>query len=416
MQIQSPVKTIINATVLDTTDFTLKPEKTLEIRDGLIAEIRQSIAADREVPGVLDVGGRIVMPGLIDAHVHVTAATAGLGEIAHSSPNYIAAKSKRIMEQMLARGFTTVRDVAGADYGLARAVEEGLFHGPRLIFGGKALSQTGGHGDMRGPGETKLDDHRCCPAIGVVCDGETAVRKAARDQLRTGAHHLKIMLSGGVASPTDRVDSIQFSDAEIRAAVEEAEACNRYVTGHAYTARAVNRGLRLGVRCIEHGNLIDDESVELFKEFGAFLVPTLVTYVHLKRDGAATGLPLESQRKVDTVLAAGLQSLERATKGGVKIAFGTDLLGEMHQYQSEEFEIRAQVQSSEQVLRSASTTAAELISAAGKLGVLAPGAHADLLVLNADPLADVSILARPDECIDLVLKAGVIEVDHASAR
>lgn len=416
MRIQSPVKTIINATVLDTTDFTLKPEKTLEIRDGLIAEIRQSIAADREAPGVLDVGGRIVMPGLIDAHVHVTAATAGLGEIAHSSPNYIAAKSKRIMEQMLARGFTTVRDVAGADYGLARAVEEGLFRGPRLIFGGKALSQTGGHGDMRGPGETKLDDHRCCPAIGVVCDGETAVRKAARDQLRTGAHHLKIMLSGGVASPTDRVDSIQFSDAEIRAAVEEAEACNRYVTGHAYTARAVNRGLRLGVRCIEHGNLIDDESVELFKEFGAFLVPTLVTYVHLKRDGAATGLPLESQRKVDTVLAAGLQALERATKGGVKIAFGTDLLGEMHQYQSEEFEIRAQVQSSEQVLRSASTTAAELISAAGKLGVLAPGAHADLLVLNADPLADVSILARPDECIDLVLKAGVIEVDHASAR
>ncbi|NQD41828.1 metal-dependent hydrolase family protein [Glutamicibacter halophytocola] len=416
MRIQSPVKTIINATVLDTADFTLRPGQTVQISEGLITQVRPGIDADRDEPGLLDAGGRIVMPGLIDAHVHVTAATAGMGEMAYTSPNYIAAQSKRIMEQMLARGFTTVRDVAGADYGLARAVEEGLFRGPRLIFGGKALSQTGGHGDMRGPGESHVDNHRCCPAIGVVCDGETAVRTAARDQLRTGAHHLKIMLSGGVASPTDRVDSIQFSDAEIRAAVEEAEACNRYVTGHAYTARAVNRGLHLGVRCIEHGNLIDDESVELFKKYDAFLVPTLVTYVHLKRDGAATGLPVESQRKVDSVLASGLHALELATKGGVKIAFGTDLLGDMHQYQSEEFEIRAQVQSSEQVLRSASTTAAQLIGAEGKLGVLAPGAHADLLVLNADPVADVRVLSQPEQSIDLVIKAGVLEVDHASIR
>ncbi|MDR4532942.1 amidohydrolase family protein [Glutamicibacter sp. PS] len=416
MRIQDRLEKINNATVLDTTDFALHPHRTIVIRQGTIAEIRATDDSDRPGPAVLDADGRIAMPGLIDAHVHVTAATAGLGDIAHASPNYIAAQSSRIMQQMLARGFTTVRDVAGADYGLAQAVEEGLFRGPRLIFGGKALSQTGGHGDMRGPGQSQVDNHRCCPAIGVVCDGETAVRTAARDQLRTGAHHLKIMLSGGVASPTDRVDSIQFSDAEIRAAVEEAEACNRYVTGHAYTARAVNRGLRLGVRCIEHGNLIDDESVELFKEYGAFLVPTLVTYVHLKRDGAATGLPVESQRKVDHVLAAGLEALDRATRGGVKIAFGTDLLGAMHEYQSEEFEIRAQVQSSEEVLRSASLTAAELIGAEGKLGVLAPGAHADILLLNADPLADVTVLAHPEQSIDQIIKAGVLEVDHAASR
>lgn len=194
----------------------------------------------------VDVAGRTVLPGLIDAHVHATAATADLSAQAEWSPAYVTAHATRLLGAMLDRGFTTVRDVGGADYGLAAAVDEGLIRGPRLFFGGKALSQTGGHGDGRGPGRTVLDPHVCCPALSTVVDGEPEVRRAAREQLRTGAHHVKIMLSGGVASPTDRVDSTQFSDNEIRAVVEEAEAANRYVTGHAYTARAVNRGLRLG--------------------------------------------------------------------------------------------------------------------------------------------------------------------------
>ena len=160
---------------------------------------------------------------------------------------------------MLRRGFTTVRDVGGADYGLAQAIEEGYLEGPRLIFGGKALSQTGGHGDVRGPGRQAYDPCSCCSGLGVICDGVDAVRKAAREEIRRGASHLKLMLSGGVASPTDRVDSVQFSREEIRAAVEEAEAANLYVAGHAYTSRAINRGLECGVRSIEHGNLMDDQ-------------------------------------------------------------------------------------------------------------------------------------------------------------
>ena len=144
-----------------------------------------------------------------------------------------------------------------------------------------------------------VNKHLCCPNIGIVCDGADAVRKAARENLRTGADHVKIMLSGGVASPTDRVDSTQFSDDEIRAAVEEAEAANRYVLGHAYTAKSVNRGLELGVRSIEHGNLIDRRSVELLLEKNAFLVPTLVTYERLKQDGAEFGLPEASQNKIE---------------------------------------------------------------------------------------------------------------------
>lgn len=399
---------ITNATVLDIDQATATQDQSILVEDGRISWVGASALAPTEGFGgeVLDVQGKFVMPGLIDGHVHVTAATADLGAMAGLSPAYVAAHTARNMEAMLARGFTTVRDVAGADYGVALAVEEGLFTGPRVIFGGKALSQSGGHGDMRGIGVSVSDPHQCCPSIGVVCDGVDAVRKAAREQLRTGAYHIKIMLSGGVASPTDRVDSTQFSEDEIRAVVEEAEGANRYVCGHAYTARAVNRGLRLGVRCIEHGNLIDDESVRLFVEKDAYLVPTLVTYERLKADGAEAGLPKESQDKVDTVLHAGLEALDRANKGGVKIVFGSDLLGAMQVHQSREFSIRAQVQNSQEVLKSATTTAAELIGMQGQLGIVAEGAYADLLVLRQNPLEDVTVLSDPESSIHTIIQHG----------
>lgn len=399
---------ITNATVLDVAEGTVSPNHSILVKDGLITWVgpTSELPVDLVAGQTIDAGGKYVMPGLIDAHVHVTAATADLGAMAEWSPTYVAAHTARNLKAMLQRGFTTVRDVAGADFGVAMAVEEGLFEGPRVIFGGKALSQSGGHGDMRARGASVVDPHQCCPSIGIVCDGVDAVRKAARDQLRTGAHHIKIMLSGGVASPTDRVDSTQFSESEIRAVVEEAEGANRYVCGHAYTARAVNRGLRLGVRSIEHGNLIDDESVQLFVEKGAYLVPTLITYERLKSDGEAAGLPAASRDKVDTVLHAGLEALDRANKGGVKIVFGSDLLGAMQVHQSKEFRIRAQVQTAREVLRSATLTAAELIGLEGKLGVIAPGAFADLLIVNENPLDDVTVLADPDVTVDSVIKAG----------
>lgn len=399
---------IINASVLDIAQGKILPAQTILVRAGLITEVSSSPVTPEPGEVIIDAAGKFVMPGLIDGHVHVMAGTADLGGLASWSPNYAAAQSSRLMKDMLHRGFTTVRDVAGADYGLAQAVEEGLFLGPRVVFGGKALSQTGGHGDMRSKGSSFQDEHQCCPSISIICDGVDAVRKGARDQLRTGANHVKIMLSGGVASPTDRVDSTQFSDEEIRAVVEEARASNRYVTGHAYTARAVNRGLRLGVRCIEHGNLIDDESVALLVENDAYLVPTLITYQRLKVDGVKNGLSESSHEKVDMVLNAGLDALARATKGGVNVVFGTDLLGDMQQHQSEEFSIRAQVQTSLQVLRSATLTAAELMGMEGQIGVVAAGAHADLLVLNENPLDDVTVLSTPDTAISVIIKGGVV--------
>ena len=379
--------------------------------DGRIAEVGPGLSAP-DGARVVDAAGLRVLPGLIDGHVHVTAVTADLSALPTWAPSYVAAHTARVVRGMLERGFTTVRDVGGADFGIAQAQAEGLVSGPRVVFGGKSLSQTGGHGDVRGPGQRATEEPACCASLGRVADGVDAVRTAARDELRRGAHHLKVMAGGGVASPTDRIDSTQYSLEELRAVVEEAEAANRYVAAHAYTARAVNRALEVGIRSIEHGNLIDDRSVELLLERDAFLVPTLVTYWALKAEGREHGLSADSWAKVDTVLDAGLGALERAARAGVRIVYGSDLLGGMHRHQAREFRIRSEVQPPLDVLRSATTVAADLLRRTGELGVVAPGAHADLLLVDGDPLADIGVLAEPDRHLRAVVQGGEVVVDR----
>ena len=403
MHLDESITAITNVRILDPVTETVSEPQSIQINGDRISSIS---AANNESDSSIDAGGAIAIPGLIDCHVHVLANTADLGRLGDESPAYLTASAINTLQGALRRGFTTLRDAGGADFGLARAAAEQLFLAPRLFFGGKALSQTGGHADMRGPGTSIVDQHQCCPHIGTVCDGVDEVRKAARMQLRTGADHIKIMLSGGVASPTDRIDSTQFSDEEIRAAVEEAAASNRYVLGHAYTARAINRGLKLGVRSIEHGNLLDDESIRLFTENDAFLVPTLVTYERLKAEGVRHGLPQASADKVDSVLYAGLKALEAADQGGVNIAYGSDLLGDMWKWQSKEFEIRSQVQSAGAVLRSATTVAARLLNQEGELGIIREGAQADIVLLNANPLDDITVLAEPQKSVRDVLSRG----------
>jgi imidazolonepropionase-like amidohydrolase len=394
-----------NALLLDPAEGSYV-EGDLRCAAGRIVEIGTGLTAP-DVPAE-DVRGAVVIPGLIDAHVHVTALTADLGSLPALPPSYVAAHSARIMGQMLDRGFTTVRDASGADYGLADAQAEGLIRGPRLVFCGRALSQTGGHGDGRARGTHRHDDHPCCAGLGRIADGVDAVRAAARDELRKGAHHIKVMASGGVASPTDRIDSTQYALEELRAIVEEAEAANRYVAAHAYTARAVNRALEVGIRSIEHGNLLDDRSVELFREHDAFLVPTLVTYWALKEEGREFGLPESSWRKVDEVLGAGLAALERAARGGVRLVYGTDLLGGMHRHQKHEFRLRAEVQQPLDIIRSATSVAAELVNMPGEIGTLRPGAHADLLVLDGDPLTDIGVLVEPEHLRHIVQGGAIV--------
>lgn len=393
-----------NATILDTRAGTLDHGHVL-VREGRIAEVETApirASADRTI----DLRGRILMPGLTDGHVHVLAITASFPSLIRMSPFYVTAHAAKILEAMLMRGFTTVRDAGGADFGIARAVDEGHLKGPRILFCGHALSPTGGHGDMRAPGENAIDVGYLHASLGLVCDGVPEVRRAAREEIRRGAHHIKIMASGGISSPTDRIDSDQFSREEIAAAVEEAESANLYVMAHAYTARSINRCIELGVRTIEHGNLMDATSVEKFREHGAYLVPTLATYHALKTEAVANGMAPELLLKLGDILENGEGAVEMAHRGGVTMVYGTDLLGDMHRHQLNEFTLRKNVVPAADLVRAATCNAAEAFLADGDFGVVAPGARADLLVSAGNPLDDITVLTRPDENLLAIMKGG----------
>ncbi|PWC41922.1 amidohydrolase family protein [Azospirillum sp. TSO22-1] len=398
---------LANATVLDAAAGALLPDHHVLVRAGRIVEV-----LDGRLPGsaarTIDLRGAVLMPGLCDGHVHVTAATPDFAALERWSPTYVAARAGDILRGMLLRGFTTVRDAGGCDFGIAQAVEEGYLEGPRILFCGHALSQTGGHADMRARGQNSFEGCFCCSGLGRICDGVDAVRRACRDEIRKGATQIKLMVSGGVASPTDRITNTQFSLDEITAAVEEAEAAGIYVMAHAYTPRAITRAVRCGVRSIEHGNLIDAETVALMKERGTFLVPTLATYDALAREGLQAGLPADIHGKVFEVLDAGQRALELAHHGGVPLVYGSDLLGSMHQHQLREFAIRGEVQAAADVIRSATVDAARLFGMEGEIGVVTPGARADLIVVDGNPLDDLGVLQRPESALKLVMKDGRI--------
>ena len=263
------------------------PDTTIVIEDDRVVAVTQEALVVHDVALDIDADGRAVLPGLIDAHVHVVATSHDLSGLALQPASLVAAESGHLMSAMLRRGFTTVRDVGGADHGLRSAVERRLFEGPRLFIAGRPISQTGGHADMR-PQGVRGEIYCACAGLGLVgaiADGVGEVRRAVREQVRQGADHIKIMAGGGIASPTDPIDGTQFSIDELRAAVEEAEAANLYAAAHAYSPRAVTRAVQAGVRSIEHGNLIDAATARVMKQHGAFLVPTLATYAALAEEG-----------------------------------------------------------------------------------------------------------------------------------
>lgn len=397
---------IRNAHIVNVRTGELDENTDVLVVDGTIQEIGPSLNGSGDFDE-LDGSGLYLMPGLIDAHVHLTASSADLAKLRSLSKSYIDAHTAQIMKGMLARGFTTVRDAGGADYGLAAAQQEpGLLPGPRVLFCGQAISASGGHGDFRGPGDSTAERCGCPAGIGRIADGVDQVRHAARDELRKGAHHLKVMAGGGVSSETDRIDSTQYSMEELRAIVDEAHAANRYVMAHAYTPRAIKRALDAGVRSIEHGNLIDDSTIDLMIAKDAYLVPTLVTHWALKTEGRELGLPGSSIEKLDMVIQAGRESYARAAAAGVKIAFGSDLLGAMHRHQSQEFALRAESRPLLEVIQSATIVAAELMDAGSRLGAIEVGRTADMLLLDRDPLSSATVLSNPELYLRYVIQEG----------
>jgi imidazolonepropionase-like amidohydrolase len=397
-----------NVQLLDPTRDRLLGGHEVLVEGGLIREVAARPIRSAGATAI-DGGGKTLMPGLIDCHVHVYLSEVNIRNLEHVPLTLMTARAAVLMRAMLDRGFTTVRDTGGADWGIKAAVDGGLLPGPRLFISARAIGPTGGHSDSRRrtDGEAAC---RCCNALAftlALADGADEMRRAVREQMRQGADQIKLMMSGGVASPYDPLDSLQYSPAEASAAVEEAAAFGRYVLAHAYTPEAITRAMHAGVRTIEHGNLIDEPAARLMAEKGAFLVANLVTYRAMKERAAQFGMTADMLAKNDLVLEHGYRSLEICKHAGVPVAYGSDLLGPLQEEQSREFLIRAEVMKPLEVIQSATTVAARVLRQEGKLGVIAPDAHADLLLVDGNPLDDLALLQDQGAHLAAIMKAGV---------
>jgi imidazolonepropionase-like amidohydrolase len=371
------------------------------IRSGKVGPLKGKVET-------LDLKGRTLMPGLTDAHVHVCAVEGNTAEQHRANPpSLVVAKALRRMEQALMQGYTTVRDAGGADYGLREAASSGLFPGPRVLVSGRVLSQTGGHGDKRRRAEWVAPIDCCVGMIGVIADGPEEVRKAAREQLRHDVDQIKVMASGGAMSPGDELDTTQYTVEEMRAAVEEARAVGKYVLAHAYSPSAVRNALQAGVRSIEHGNLIDEAVAREIKKAGAFLVPTMVTYEAIWREGKAYGVSEHQLRKINMARERSVEGLAHAYRAGCKIGSGSDLLGDMQSQRTVELELKGQVMKPLEVLLSATHVNAELFRMDKEIGSVEPGKYADLIALKGNPLKDLRVFQNQHN-LQLIMKGGAV--------
>jgi imidazolonepropionase-like amidohydrolase len=359
-----------------------------------------------------DVAGKTLMPGLIDAHMHAYASDVNMFRVEAIGTPYRTAHGMRILGFQLDCGFTTVRDIGGGDYSLAKAIEDGLVRAPRFFYAGKVLSMTGGHGDMRPIEEAPRYHDMCsCGVFNSFCkiaDGVDECIRATREELRQGAHCIKIMGSGGVASPTDPIWMNQYREDEIRAIVNECTERRTYASAHCHPTSAVRRCVEFGVRSIEHGTLIDDETARFVAERGAYIVPTLVTIFALVELGANLGFPPQSQAKAKLAFDGALAGLDRMRKAGVKVGYGTDLLGSTYVRQCQEFRIRSEVFTPLELLRQATSVNAELMMLEGKIGCIKPGAAADLLVVDGDPLKDINLLVNDGRSLAAIVRNGEV--------
>jgi imidazolonepropionase-like amidohydrolase len=403
-----------NARIFDGVQADCPEGMFVRVADGLIREVSAKPISAQDAQ-VIDVGGRTLIPGLIDAHVHAFASDVAVQKIESLGEAYRTAHAVRMLSHALGCGFTTVRDVGGGNYSLYRALADGLLVGPRYLYAGKILSMTGGHGDMRqveerpryqaicGCGDTPVFN-----SFAVIADGIDACLRAAREELRQGAHCIKIMGSGGVASPTDPIWMNQYREDEIRAIVNECTERRTYVSSHCHPASAVRRSVEFGVRSIEHGTLIDDDTARFVAERGAYIVPTMAVIFALVEQGRQLGFPAQSQEKAEFAFKQALSGMDSMRRAGVKVCFGTDLIGSTYTQECREFTLRSEVFTPLEILRQATSVAAEMMMMQGQIGCIAPGAHADLLVVEGDPLQNISLLADSGRHLRTIVRGGTV--------
>jgi imidazolonepropionase-like amidohydrolase len=383
------------------------------VAEGVIQEISPRPIAAGDVQSI-DVGGRTLMPGLIDAHVHAFASDVNIQRSDGLGEAYRTAHAVRMLTHALKCGFTTVRDVGGGSYGLRKALDDGLIIGPRLFYSGRLLSMTGGHGDLRAISEVPRYQATCGCAgpllsgLGVIADGVDECIKCAREELRQGAHCIKIMASGGVASPTDPLWMNQYREDEIRAIVRECSERRSYVSAHCHPASAIRRCVEFGVRSIEHGTQIDAETARIVADKGAYVVPTMAIIFALLDLGGDSAVPKSTQEKIRELGQHALTSLDVMRSAGIKVGFGTDLLGQTYVRQCSEFALRGQVFSAVEILRQATAHNAELMMMSGQIGCIAPGALADMLVVEGDPLTDISLLGADGNNLRVIVRDGAV--------
>jgi imidazolonepropionase-like amidohydrolase len=359
----------------------------------------------------VDVGGRHLLPGLFDCHTHVTLTSIDLMAIVQRPFSYRFFQTVQNLAATLQAGITTVRDAAGADAGVKRAVADGLVPGPRLQIAVTLLSQTGGHGDGWYPSGQHIGLWPVYPGMPEsLVDGPEAMRRKVRELVRAGADVIKVATSGGVLSPSDDPRHAHFREDELTALVTEAAAAGRWVMAHAQGSDGIKAALRAGVRSIEHGIYLDDEAIELLLERGAWLVPTLVAPRGvLAAAEAGVPIPEASRRKAVEVAEAHTDSFRRAVAAGVKVALGTDSGVTPHGRNLAELELMAKGgMSPAAALAAATSSAAELLGVAGELGTLEPGKRADVVAVDGDPFE----LATIGDRIAAVVQDGRLVAGH----
>ena len=355
----------------------------------------------------LDLAGHTLLPGLIDAHTHVALAEMTKQVDGAVPAAVLAAQIFGNTSRLLDAGFTTARDVGGADGGLAEAIELGLVRGPRLLPSGPVLCQTGGHGDFGAPFNPHMHGIPGLSQSALICDGPVEVARAARTALRRGATQVKVCVTGGAVSQTDALTDTQFTVEELAAAVGEAAARGTYVTAHAHTAGGVRNGLAAGVACYEHGTFLDEETVSAMADAGVAMVPTLaIIRVALER-WREMDIPEEMLPRFDGLEQAMNASIKLAYAAGIPVGSGSDLFGPMQDRWGLELSLKAKILGPMEAILSATSVNAGIIRRPDR-GTLQAGKLADIIAVRGNPLSDPELFDDPAN-ITLVIKGGVVE-------